>query len=568
MLRPRDESASNEAMINELVAAGALQVPECIDAFMAVDRRHFWVHGSGATAYVDMPLRDGKLHQSAPHIYAQALEALMPLCRGMSFLNVGSGTGYFSSVVSELTGPEAANDGVDLWPENVAHASERCGLIGKTGIEFTSGNIYQLGIDHCVRYDRIYVGACLNARSKYLYRLLEVGGVLVGPFKTGRWQQLRRVVRESETHFATEVLTSVQFSCLVEPVLTVEPETPLSSSVQGAQQHCGLRGVPFTFTMRERLWALERAASFPASYRSVARAVLGGRARDAAKPCLPAEVWQEYVLPFCGPRSFERLALAAPPRARAAPPLRSAARVALASLAGGARGACGICGAAKRALFLGRGRLGSGISDASAVSTRASGASGLESSPGSSRSGSFDCLDGDGRGLDVVARSSAPGIPAPGAPAEEAEEGEETEQGEEEQRRVASRFGNLLFESLGVDGAEAHAIGSQEDPDYVADTEEGGPNLVATFFDTRPSAAPPSTARAPGQASAGRAGSPPSPSPAVSLERCGRAAHSALRRWVGRRCGGREGSQSRPPRGFAVVGALFSRRWALYRSAE
>ena len=51
-------------------------------------------------------------------------------------------------------------------------------------------------------YDRIYIGACANSRSKYLYRrlssvftlvcpslnlkhgrLLEVGGVLIGPFQ-------------------------------------------------------------------------------------------------------------------------------------------------------------------------------------------------------------------------------------------------------------------------------------------------------------------------------------------------------------------------------------------------
>merc|ERR1712151_1024414 len=92
--------------------------------------------------------------------------------------------------------------------------------MGKRGIQFSHGNVYQLNIDQSMRYDRIYIGACTNSRSKYLYRLLEVGGVLVGPFQAGRTQQLRRVVRKAETQFIVEVLESVRFASLVEPTTT------------------------------------------------------------------------------------------------------------------------------------------------------------------------------------------------------------------------------------------------------------------------------------------------------------------------------------------------------------
>merc|ERR1719199_1559281 len=136
----------------------------------------------------------------------------------MSFLNIGSGTGYFNSLVSEAIGDLSTNHGIDIWQETLAHARERCDALDKRGIEFFFGNVYELDIKQTMRYDRIYLGACANSSSKYLYRLLQVGGILVGPFQVGRsQQQLRRVVRQSEREFSVEVLEAVRFATLVEP---------------------------------------------------------------------------------------------------------------------------------------------------------------------------------------------------------------------------------------------------------------------------------------------------------------------------------------------------------------
>merc|ERR1719284_1365906 len=152
----------------------------------------------------------------------------------MSFLNVGSGTGYFSSVVAELCGPDAVSDGIDIWPETVAHARECCHQLGKDHITFTEGNVYQLDVEQGMRYDRIYLGACASAKSKYLYRLLEVGGILIGPFQAGHMQQLRRVVRRTEAHFSVQVLNSVQFTSLVEPSPVPPPSASLDEQLIAA----------------------------------------------------------------------------------------------------------------------------------------------------------------------------------------------------------------------------------------------------------------------------------------------------------------------------------------------
>ncbi|CAK0859694.1 unnamed protein product [Prorocentrum cordatum] len=71
----RGQPASNAGMVEGLRRSRALQSQECTDAFLAVDRRHFWTEGAGERefVYADTPLRSGKLHLSAPHIYAKVL---------------------------------------------------------------------------------------------------------------------------------------------------------------------------------------------------------------------------------------------------------------------------------------------------------------------------------------------------------------------------------------------------------------------------------------------------------------------------------------------------------------
>lgn len=337
--------ATNHAMVQELARSAALRSPDCIAAFHAVDRQHFWVSGGGASSelvYADMPLRTERerLHLSAPHIYAKALESLMPLQAGMSFLNVGSGTGYFNSIVGELIGTQATNHGIDIWPETVAHAKGRCRLRGTHNIEFTVGNVYQLDVNHTMRYDRIYLGACANSRSKYLYRLLEVGGVLIGPFQAGHTQQLRRVVRHTETQFNVEVLGSVQFACLVEPPKTMPPpdlvstlatpaETALGASpgtvsaisrrestgsvagagsitdADGNSQSMGLPGVPFTYSLYEWPWTPERCWLYPVAYKRIVSMSLRCRPRNHTTPCLPTEIWVRHIFPWCPRWWFE-----------------------------------------------------------------------------------------------------------------------------------------------------------------------------------------------------------------------------------------------------------------------
>jgi len=63
-------------------------------------------------AHSDQPLKEGNVHISAPHIYGSAIEALdLVPNSSMSFLNIGSGTGYICCIAAEILGPNSLNYG-------------------------------------------------------------------------------------------------------------------------------------------------------------------------------------------------------------------------------------------------------------------------------------------------------------------------------------------------------------------------------------------------------------------------------------------------------------------------
>ena len=206
--------ATNDDLVEELRRAGANI--EVLAAFAAVDRGSFCVsHGASIRGcYADMPYRDDIVHLSAPSIYAESLEALLPLSDESSVLVIGSGSGYFCSLVSAITLGTCEIIGVELVEELVEFSRQRV----PKNVSIVHGNAFDIQPHLSSRFDRVYVAGGTDSKGHRFFRFLKVDGKLVGPFESSEdSQDLVSVVRNSPEEFTLKKLKSVMFAHLVEP---------------------------------------------------------------------------------------------------------------------------------------------------------------------------------------------------------------------------------------------------------------------------------------------------------------------------------------------------------------
>ncbi len=99
----------NDDLIDNLKEAQYIRTDRVEQAFRAIDRGDYYLDGYRDNAYKDLAWKHGNIHLSAPCIYSEVMEALR-LQQGLSFLNLGSGTGYLSTMVGLIIGENHSND--------------------------------------------------------------------------------------------------------------------------------------------------------------------------------------------------------------------------------------------------------------------------------------------------------------------------------------------------------------------------------------------------------------------------------------------------------------------------
>ena len=182
----------NNDLVTKLCLTDSIKSPKVEFAFRAIDRGLYFPEERRNLAYRDLAFKSGTLHLSAPCIYCEVVEGL-ELKEGLSFLNIGSGTGYLSTLAGLLLGPHGTNHGVEICEDLVNFAQVKLqGFLDGTmpnilGVEFCEPEFVVgdgLYIDPCYRrYDRVYCGAAVDVKyESYMRSLLKVGGILVMPF--------------------------------------------------------------------------------------------------------------------------------------------------------------------------------------------------------------------------------------------------------------------------------------------------------------------------------------------------------------------------------------------------
>ncbi|XP_044758102.1 protein-L-isoaspartate O-methyltransferase domain-containing protein 1-like isoform X2 [Coccinella septempunctata] len=210
---------SNEDLIDNLVQVDYIKSSCAEIAFRAVDRAEYFLPDSRGNAYQDAAWKCGHLHISAPCIYSEVIEGLC-LEPGLSFLNLGSGTGYLSTVVGIILGSRGINHGIEYHEDVVQYAYKKLEDFKKYSGAMDEFDFCEpvfarancLCLTETRLYDRVYCGAaCPVEYEQYLKNLIKIGGILVVPIG----ENLMQYKRTSDTQWESKSLLPVSFANLL-----------------------------------------------------------------------------------------------------------------------------------------------------------------------------------------------------------------------------------------------------------------------------------------------------------------------------------------------------------------
>ncbi|CAG0890128.1 unnamed protein product [Darwinula stevensoni] len=193
----------NDELVDNLIQEKYIRTSLLALVFRAVDRAHYFAEDHKERAYQDTAWKFGNLHLSSPCIYAEVLEGLH-LRAGLSFLNIGSGTGYLSTLSGLLLGSNGINHGIELHEDVVEYARKKLQ-------DFMESSP---AIDMFSFCQPSFVTGKLSFAESSLDQ--GPGGILVMPIR-GQLMQIKRCVTEGGVQIKQKTLLPVAFAPLILP---------------------------------------------------------------------------------------------------------------------------------------------------------------------------------------------------------------------------------------------------------------------------------------------------------------------------------------------------------------
>jgi protein-L-isoaspartate(D-aspartate) O-methyltransferase len=177
-------------MVNTLILKGYLKSDLVIDAFSEIHRVEFVPEDfhSSSDADVPLPIGYGRL-MPEPQVVASMLE-LLGIERGQRVLEIGSGSGWITSLLSYMVGSKGSVYGIDSIQDLVDLGRENCDKYQfvKRGIaHFVYKKDIEQGYSEEAPYDRIFVNVLQEGLPESLQEQVVIGGRIIAPVFNTLW---------------------------------------------------------------------------------------------------------------------------------------------------------------------------------------------------------------------------------------------------------------------------------------------------------------------------------------------------------------------------------------------
>lgn len=195
-------SENMSRLVNNLIQKGYLKSDRIIDAFWEIDRVDFLPEHLQHTADADIPLPIGFGQTiSQPMTVAFILELLQPN-KGENILDVGSGSGWVSALLSYIVGSKGRVTSIEIIPELLEYGKQNVNkykFVDKGIAEFHVGD-GSFGYKPNAPYDKIIVSASGEEIPTALKDQLKIGGTIVMPVHNSIWY----IEKKDAQHFRKE----------------------------------------------------------------------------------------------------------------------------------------------------------------------------------------------------------------------------------------------------------------------------------------------------------------------------------------------------------------------------
>ena len=156
-------------------------------ALALIPRANFLPPDLRDRAATDAPLPIGHGATNSQPWTVQFMLELLHVPEGAKVLDVGSGSGWTTALLSHLAGPNGSVLGIELVPELVEQGRANLAAFDLPGARIEQANIDLLGAPAEAPFDRILVSADAGQVPSELEEQLAVGGRMVLPASGVMW---------------------------------------------------------------------------------------------------------------------------------------------------------------------------------------------------------------------------------------------------------------------------------------------------------------------------------------------------------------------------------------------